>query len=325
MKILITGGCGFIGHHLVEHIIKKTEADIIIFDKLTYAASGFDRLRDIQCFDDRRIRIFALDFTHPIPEGVVQETQGVTHIVHMGAETHVDRSIDNAEPFILSNVLGTMHMLDYARKFKSLEKFIMFSTDEVFGPAPAGMFFKETDRYNATNPYSASKAGAEQLANAYANTHKIPVIITNTMNVFGERQHPEKFIPMCIKKILAGEKILIHADKTCQIPGSRFWIHARNVADAICYILDYIDAPDRYNIVGECEVDNRRLAIMIAQILDKPLVYQMVDFHSSRPGHDLRYALDGERLRSVGWQPPIGFEQSLEKTIRWTLDNPRWL
>ncbi len=325
MKILITGGCGFIGHHFVEHLIKNTDWEIIIFDKLTYAANGFDRLRDINCFDDRRIRMFTVDFTHQISEGIIQETRDVNYIVHMGAETHVDRSIDNPGPFVISNVIGTMHMLDYARKLKHLSKFIMFSTDEVFGPAPDGIFFKETDRYNSTNPYSASKAGAEQLANAYANTYKLPVIITNTMNVFGERQHSEKFIPMCIKKLLKHERITIHADPTMTKSGSRFYIHARNVADALMYILSYIDAPDRFNIVGEQEITNLGLAALIAQYLKEQLVYEMVDFHSSRPGHDLRYALDGGKLEMIGWIPPMSFNMSLHKTIQWTLEHPKWL
>jgi dTDP-glucose 4,6-dehydratase len=327
MKILLTGGCGFVGHHFIEHAIKNTTAEIVIFDKLTYAASGFDRLRDINCFEEKRIKQFVLDFSQPISVGVIDETRDVTHIVHMGAETHVDRSIEDAEPFVISNILGTLRMLDYARKLPRLKKFIMFSTDEVFGPAPEGILFKETDAYNCTNPYSATKAGAEQLARSYANTHGVPVIITNTMNVFGERQHPEKFIPLCVKKILSQEKIFIHSDPTRTIPGSRFWIHARNVADAVFYILFYAEPFDRFNIVGEKEVDNLDMAKLIAEILGKQLDYALTDFHSSRPGHDLRYALDGSKLKNFGWDIPMGFEESLHKTIEWMIEpaNTKWL
>ena len=158
-KILITGGCGFIGHHFVEHLLKNTTQEIVIFDKLTYASEGFTRLRDIDAYDDKRVMIVALDFTKEIPIGVTKEIGTVDYIMHMGAETHVDNSITDPAPFVFSNVIGTMRMLDYARTLKGLKKFVYFSTDEVFGPAPEGAAYKEWDRYNSTNPYAASKAG----------------------------------------------------------------------------------------------------------------------------------------------------------------------
>ena len=225
MKILITGGCGFIGHHVVEHFLKTTKWEIVIFDKLTYAASGFDRVRDIKAFDDKRVTFFTTDLTRSIPHGVIQETKDVDYILHLAAETHVDNSINDPEPFVMSNVIGTMHMLEYAKKLDDLRGFNYFSTDEVFGPAPEGVNYKEWDRYDSTNPYSATKAGGEELCLAYANTYKVPVFITHGMNCFGERQHPEKFIPLVIKKILADEVVSIHADDTKTIPGSRFYIH----------------------------------------------------------------------------------------------------
>ncbi|PIU76251.1 NAD-dependent epimerase [Candidatus Pacearchaeota archaeon CG06_land_8_20_14_3_00_35_12] len=328
MKILITGGCGFIGHHIVEHILKNTDWDIVILDKLSYASSGFDRLRDIKVFDDKRVSVLTKDFSHPLEEGFIREIGNIDYILHLGAETHVDKSIENPEPFVVSNVLGTMRMLDFARTQKNLKKFLYFSTDEVFGPAPEGVFYKEWDRYNSSNPYAAAKAGGEELALAYANTYKVPVIITHTMNVFGERQHPEKFIPMTVKKILNGEKVLIHSDKTKTKAGSRFWIHARNVASAILFLLQKdVQLRDKYNIVGEREIDNLEMAKTIAKILGKELKYEMMDFHSSRPGHDLRYALDGAKMKELGWNIPMPFEQSLSKTINWITaeENKKWL
>lgn len=325
MRLLLTGGCGFIGHHFVEHILKNTDWDIVVIDKLSYAANGFDRLRDINCFNVDRVMTMVSDFTHPLSEGVVREIGDVDYIVHMGAETHVDRSIDNAEPFVTSNIIGTMNMLEFARKQKNLKWFVMFSTDEVYGPAPEGVFFKETDRYNSTNPYSATKAGAEQLCLAYANTYKVPLFITNTMNVFGERQNREKFIPMCIRKIISGEGVLIHSDETKTISGSRFYIHARNVSAAVLFLLNNARNRESYNIVGDLEITNLDLAKSIATILDKDLFFKMVDFHSSRPGHDLRYALDGGKMSSMGYSYPVSFRSSLEKTICWILDNPEWI
>jgi len=325
-KILITGGCGFIGHHMVEHLIKNTNWHIIIFDKLTYASSGYDRLRDINCFDESRVSVFNHDIINPVPLGVVKEVGNLDYIVHLAAESHVDRSIEDPKPFVLSNVLGTMQILDFVRFYQTnLKKMLYFSTDEVFGPAPEGTAYKEDDRYNSSNPYAASKAGGEELAVAYANTYKVPVMVSHTMNVFGERQHPEKFIPICIRKILGGDMISIHANKERTKAGSRFWIHARNVADAVVFLLSSGSWSEKYNIVGEVEIDNLKMAQTIGDFLGKEAKCVLTDFHGSRPGHDLRYALDGTKLKEMGFEYAKGFEQSLEKTIKWYIDNPKWL
>lgn len=327
-RILITGGCGFIGHHFVEHLIKNTNWDIVVLDSLTYASNGFDRLRDINVFDDKRITILSADFTKPIVGGLAQEIGDVDYIVHMGAETHVDNSIENPEPFVMSNVVGTMRVLDFARdiqKKHNFKKFVYFSTDEVFGPAPIGVNYKEWDRYNSTNPYAATKAGGEELTLAYANTFQLPAIITHTMNVFGERQNSEKFIPKIINAALNNNKIYIHSDSRKEKPGSRMWIHARNVAAAILFLLDNSDNREKYNIVGEKEVDNLEMVLFVSAVLDSNIHYELVDFHSSRPGHDLRYALDGEKLKSLGFVYKKDFGDSLTKTINWYLNNRKWL
>lgn len=328
-KVLITGGNGFIGHHVCEHILKNTNWNIYIIDKLTYASFGYDRLKDVNCYDDNRIRHFCHDFTKSIEASLLEELRDVNYIIHLGAETHVDNSIINAEPFVLSNVLGTYHILEFARKCKYLKKMVYFSTDEVFGPADKNVYpkgFLEWDRYNSTNPYAATKAGGEELCLAFANTYDVPVFITHTMNVFGERQHPEKFIPKCIKALLNKETMNIHADPSKTIPGSRFWIHARNVAEALQYLLILeAEKREKFNIVGEKEVSNLEMLLLIAEIMGIKAKYKLVDFHSSRPGHDLRYGLNGEKLKSRGFSYPKSFEESLEKTVLWTLENPKWL
>jgi dTDP-glucose 4,6-dehydratase len=294
---------------------------------LTYAAVGFDRVRDINAFDDKRVNFYTADIAGDIPTGVLRELQGLNYILHLGAETHVDNSIVNPEPFVISNVLGTMHLMNFARKLDSLEAFCYFSTDEVFGPAPPGIAYKEWDRYDSSNPYAASKAGGEELVLAYANTYGLPAFITHTMNAFGERQHPEKFIPLVMRKVLKGETVTIHADPTKTISGSRYYIHCRNIAKAVHFLLEKFQQRDKYNIVGEKEVTNLELAQLIAKFVGKPLHYEMVDFHSSRPGHDLRYALDGTKMEKMGWEVPMSFEESLEKTVKWTLksQNKKWL
>ena len=229
----------------------------------------------------------------------------IDYISHLAAGSHVDRSISHPLEFVMDNVVGTAHILDYARKQDSLEHFAYFSTDEVFGPAPKGINFKENDRYNSTNPYSASKAGGEELVVAYENTYGLPAFITHTMNVFGERQNVEKYIPMVIKKVRDQKKVTVHADTNKKIPGSRHYIHAKDVADALLFIFNYdlsMFKPDqtgakcqKFNIVGKDEIDNLELAKFIAEVQKKSLDYELVDFHSSRPGHDLRYSLDGEK------------------------------
>ena len=303
-------------------------------DKLTYASNGWERLRDIDAFDDKRVLAVAADFAQPISEGVKQEIGKVDYIIHMGAESHVDNSITDPLPFVRSNVEGTVHMLNLARELKP-KVFFYFSTDEVFGPAPDGVDYKEDDRHNPTNPYAASKSAGEMFCRAYRNTYQMPIVITRSMNIFGERQHQEKFIPMCIKKVRDGETVTIHSHPDKKRAGTRFYIHGRNVADGYLFLISIAEqwgylglctgeSPD-YHITGELEVDNLQLAQHIANIQDKELKYEMVDFHSARPGHDLRYALSGEKLAGLGWKPPKTFLTSLEKTVNWTLENKKWL
>ena len=324
MSILITGGAGFIGHHFVEHFLKQSDHDIIIIDSLNYSGT-LDRLRDIEAFDDKRVLTLTSSFSQEIEYNIVKEVEHVDYIFHLGAETHVDNSINNPEPFVVSNVLGTMHMLNLAKKLNNLKCFFYFGTDEVFGPASEGVFFKETDAHNPKNPYAATKSAGEMLVKSYINTYNLPAVITRSMNIFGERQHSEKFIPLVIKNLLQNKKTYIHADSSKTIPGVRSYIHARNVAQAYSFLIDNYKIGEEYHIVGEKEVDNLSLAKFIADCLDKPYNFELIDFHSSRPGHDLRYALCGEKMKNLGWSPPKSFEKSLEKTINWFINSPKWL
>lgn len=324
-RVLVTGGAGFVGHHFVEAFLKNTDWDIVVLDKLSYASNGFDRLRDINAYDDKRVTLLSADLSLPIQDGIAREIGNVQYIFHLAAESHVDNSIKDPEPFVRSNVLGTMHLLNFARTLTGLKTFFYFSTDEVFGPAPENYSFKEHDEHNPSNPYAAAKSGGEMICKAYRNTYKLPIVITRSMNIIGERQHPEKFIPMCVNKILKGEVIPIHANKDKTKAGTRFYIHARNVADGYLFLVNKGISDGEYHITGEKEVSNLDLALLIGQILGKEVKYEMTDFHSSRPGHDLRYALDGHKMAELGWKPPKTFEQSLRKTIEWTMANPKWL
>jgi len=336
-RILITGGAGFIAHHLVSKVLKETDWEIVTLDRLDYSGN-LNRLDDaLQEFDvetKKRVKVVFHDLKAELNPLIRAEIGKVDYIAHLAAGSHVDRSIEYPMEFVLDNVVGTCNILEFAKHQKdNLERFIYFSTDEVFGPAPDGIKYKENDRYNSTNPYSASKAGGEELAVAYENTYKLPIYITHTMNVFGERQHPEKYIPMCIKRARDGEKITIHSDNTKTIAGSRHYIHAEDVADAVMFLfgkdvkeLEWGGAKcPKFNIVGAEEIDNYELAKIIAETQGKELNYEYVDFHSSRPGHDLRYALDGNKMAEMGWVPSKSVRERIEEVVDWTLKNDRWL
>lgn len=327
MRLLLTGGAGFIGHHLVEHVLRETDWKIVCLDRLD-TSGNLNRLAEVlqSRKDPYRVKVVYHDLRAPVSDLLKSQIGHIDQIWHVAAATHVDRSIDCPMEFVQDNVVATCNILDYARSLDGLKRFLFFSTDEVFGPAPEGTAYQEDDRYHSGNPYAATKAGAEELCVAYANTYRLPVVITHTMNVFGERQHPEKFIPSTIAKVRDGKKVVIHANQDKTKAGSRFYIHARNVASALMYLeYKYVAPGDKLNIVGEQEVSNLQMAQMIASIQGKPLKYEMVDFHSSRPGHDLRYALNGDKMRKLGWTLPVNFEKSLERTVAWTLKHPHWL
>lgn len=339
-NVLITGGAGFIAHHVIDRILSSTDWNIVSLDRLDFSGN-LNRLHDVVSTYptevQKRVKIVFHDLKadiNPLIGNMIGTD--INYVLHLAAGSHVDRSIEFPLEFVMDNVVGTANLLQWARSLKNLEQFVYFSTDEVFGPAPNTVKYKEYDRYNSSNPYSATKAGAEELCVAFENTYKMPIIITHTMNVFGERQHPEKFIPLCIQKVRDGETVTIHSDASRTVPGSRHYIHAKDVADGLMFILnnlqdykhtgDYGDAKcPKFNLVGPEEVNNLQLAQMIAEAQGKELKYEMIDFHSARPGHDLRYALDGGLLKELGWEPRIRLSDRVKEVVEWTLANTRWL
>jgi len=334
-RVLLTGGCGFIGGHTVEHWLVNTDWHIVVMDALRHAGD-VARLTASKVFDPDRVTVVWHDLRASIYSSLAKEIGDVDYVVNMASDSHVERSINEPVPFIQNNVAVALTMLEYARESKP-EKFIQIGTDEIFGPAPDSVSHKEDDPLRPSNPYSASKAAQEMLAFAYWRTYGVPIICTRTMNNFGERQNPEKYVPMVISKVLRGEMVPVHAQPLVEVPdptnpehwrpGSRVWLHARNHADALQFILQKLDpvlygadtlTPLRFNLAGEREIDNYQIASLVAEVLEMPLRFRFEDYHKSRPGHDLRYSLDGSAIRRAGWRQPVPLDESFRKMVLWT-------
>lgn len=330
MRVLLTGAGGFVGSHILEHLLINTDWDFVCICSWKHKGTP-ERLERAMRENKDRVRVITHDLVSPLTERTVERLGDIDYILNVASESHVDRSITEPVTFIQNNVNLELSMLELARQIKP-KKFIQFSTDEVYGVAPDGVNHKEWSSILPSNPYSASKAAQEAIAISYWRTYGVPLIITNTMNIFGETQDPEKFIAMLIRNINLDEPVTVHGNKN-QI-GSRFYLHARNCADAIMFIIKNVEPvlykegviyPERFNIVGDIEMNNLDIAKLVANILGKPLKFVLDDFHANRPGHDRRYALDGQKLKDLGWQAPMDFEASLRRYISWTLEHPIWL
>lgn len=324
-RILLSGIGGFVGGHVMSHLLKNTDYHIVGIASWQHKGMPTRVSEDENYLKDTsRVTIITHDLSAPITEDLKERIGHIDIILNLASDSHVDRSISNPVPFVQNNVNLALNMLEFAREVKP-ELFIQFSTDEVFGQAKKDEYHKEWDSIKPSNPYSASKVAQEALAISYWRTYGVPIIITNTMNIFGQYQDKEKFVPLVIDKVMKGEKVSIHGYPDKKQAGTRFYLHARNIADALLFMINNvkpklypeIDRPERFNVVGKVELDNLTLAQMIADKLGKELKYEIVSFHASRPGHDLRYALDGAKLESYGYSYPVSFEESLTDTINW--------
>ena len=334
-RLLLTGVAGFAGSHALQHYLLNTDWEIVGIDSLEHKGE-IARVNEI--IDDKeeyksRFMFIKKDLVNAFTIAEIEQMGHIDYIINFASESHVDRSITDPVPFVKNNVDLMLTMLEYAR-FSKPEVFIQISTDEVYGAAPEGIDHREWAQILPSNPYSASKASQEALALSYWRTYEVPIVITNCMNMFGERQDTEKYVPMLIKKIQNGERVTVHGSE--EAIGSRFYLHARNHADALLYIIEnlppakYVDnegivRPSRYNVKGDIEMNNLEMALLIGRMLNKPVDYEFVDFHKTRPGHDRRYSLDNKKLHNLGWLPPLSFMESLQKTVDWTLENKEWL
>lgn len=310
--ILVTGAAGFIGSNYIDYLRERTSFVPVVLDR-------FDDFSVVprKCFAAMGVEVIRHDLTYPIKysPAMAELAPHLKYIVHMAAGSHVDRSIADPASFTADNVLGTVHLLEWVRANAPQAKVLYFSTDEVFGPAANDQVFGEFDRHEPNNPYAASKSGGEMACPAYANTYGLQIAISHCSNVFGPRQHAEKFVPLAIQKILSGEKLLIHARDG--VPSSRIYIHVTDVCRAIQTILEHGDTivtgtrSGRYNISGKAEVSNVEVALTLARFLERPLHYELVEDVPNRPRHDQRYAISWDRLRDLGWEPRIGLENGL--------------
>jgi len=316
LKLLVTGGAGFIGSNFIRHLLAtKSGVDIVNFDKLTYAGNP-DSLSDFA--GDPRYTFVRGDIANP-DEVASIFAAGVDGVVNFAAETHVDRSIEDASPFLHTNVAGVMCLLEAARKYK-LPRFVHISTDEVYGSAPAGVSFSEQAVLDPRSPYAASKASADHFVAAYANTYGLSAIILRSTNNYGPFQFPEKLIPLMIANAQEDKPLPIYGDGQQE----RDWLFVEDYCRAIALTLEKGRPGEVYNVSAGRPLPNLYIVRTILKHLDKPesLMKPVTD----RPGHDRRYALDSCKLqRELGWKPLIPFEEGIERTIGWYRANLRWL
>lgn len=337
-RLLLTGAGGAIGVHVIAHIMNNTDWEIVGTDSFKSDHKGyFDRIVRV-CRDNKewlsRIKIVTHDFNAPLTERQIREIGHIDYVINLASRSDVQNSIDDPTPFVRNNTELMLNVCEYVRAAKP-ELFIHFSTDEVYGSAPKdSKGHKEWSPILPSNPYSASKACQEAIAIAWWRSFGIPLIITNTMNNFGEMQAPSKFPAMIQKNLEKDLPIKIHSTRDKEI-GTRYYIHSRNTADALLFIISNvkavphahgeIDRPVRLNIVGDKQVNNEELVDTIARLMGKTPIKEFSYFHDHNPGHDLHYGLDGELLESLGWKSPVPFEESLKATIEWQQQNPEWM
>ncbi|HEU5068903.1 MAG TPA: dTDP-glucose 4,6-dehydratase [Verrucomicrobiae bacterium] len=333
MNLLVTGGAGFIGSNLIRHIIDRPEITVLVnLDCLTYAG----RLENLADFTQHpRYRFERVDLRDKAAVRDVVQRHQITHVLHLAAESHVDRSITGPGDFIHTNIVGTFHLLEAcreawlpARAGSSDVRFHHVSTDEVYGSLGATGYFTETTPYAPNSPYSASKASSDMLVRAYHHTYGLPAVITNCSNNYGPYQFPEKLIPVVIQSALTRKNIPVYGDGM----NVRDWLYVEDHAAALWRVLTAGKNGDTYNIGGNNEWPNLRIVELICDLVDELAPQlggdsrQLITFVKDRPGHDRRYAIDSAKLqRDLGWSPAYTFERGIRETVKWYLGHQEWV
>lgn len=336
MRILVTGGAGFIGSAVIRHIIKNTADAVINLDKLTYAGN-LDSLSEVD--SSERYVFEQVDICNRSKVDQIFNEYQPDAVMHLAAESHVDRSIDGPAEFIQTNIVGTYILLEAARSYwgmresagKSSFRFHHVSTDEVYGDLGGTQdLFTETTAYSPGSPYSASKASSDHLVRAWSRTYGFPVIVTNCSNNYGPYHFPEKLIPLMILNALEGKSLPVYGDGL-QV---RDWLYVEDHARALCLVLDKGSVGETYNIGGHNEKTNIEVVLIICRLLDEMVqkkpsgikkYEQLITFVKDRPGHDIRYAIDASKIKKeLGWEPKETFESGIRKTVEWYLLNREW-
>lgn len=326
MKIIITGGAGFIGTHVVKLFVRKyAQYQIFNLDALTYAGN-LENLKDIE--DMPNYHFIKADITDEKNIFKIFNEIQPDAVIHLAAESHVDRSIMNPNQFVITNVLGTINLLNAARQIKNFQQFYHISTDEVYGSLGETGYFTETTPYDPRSPYSASKASSDHFVRAYYHTYHLPVKISNCSNNYGPYQFPEKLIPLCINNIINEKPLPIYGKGE----NVRDWLYVEDHAKAIDLIFHKGKIGETYNIGGNSEKKNIEVVTTLCRLMNKKMnkpdgyYEKLITFVKDRAGHDLRYAIDFTKLKTqLGWQPSVTFEEGIEKTIDWYLNNAEWL
>lgn len=334
MNLLVTGGAGFIGSNLIRHVIKQPAITRLVnLDCLTYAGHP-ENLTDVSAHPKYIFEQVDLRDRESVRR-VVREHE-ITHVMHLAAESHVDRSISGPGDFITTNILGTFNLLEACREMwlgqtssrGSALRFHHVSTDEVYGSLGATGFFTETTPYAPNSPYSASKASSDMLVRAYHHTYGLDTVITNCSNNYGPYQYPEKLIPVIIQNLLARKPLPVYGDGL----NVRDWLYVRDHAEALWQVLQHGAAGETYNIGGHNEWANIRIVELICDLVDelKPELggesRKLISFVKDRPGHDRRYAIDATKMKqTLGWKPAYTFERGIRETVEWYLQNQDWV
>jgi len=316
VKVLVTGGAGFIGSNFIRHLLQaRSDVEVINFDKLTYAGNP-ESLADVA--SNPRYTFIRGDICDSRAVADVFK-QGLDAVINFAAETHVDRSIEDASPFLTTNIFGTQCLLEAARRFR-LPSFIHISTDEVYGSAPAGESFTEETHLDPRSPYAASKASADHFVSAYANTFGISAVVLRCTNNYGPFQFPEKLIPLMIANAREDKQLPIYGDGLQE----RDWLYVEDYCRAIALALEHAKAGSIYNVSAGSPQRNLKIVSTILSHLKKPET--LIKYVQDRPGHDRRYALDSSKIqRELGWKPEVSFEEGIRRTIGWYVGNTAWL
>lgn len=313
----MTGAAGFVGHHVLKHLLDHTNFEIVCLIRLNYAGHLKNLL---PMANNPRVKFTYHDLKFSINETLQEDIGYIDYILHIAANSHVDRSITHPKEFFEDNVMGTINLLEYMRLYMPKARMINFSTDEAYGPAPQKYKFKEEDRFRPSNPYSASKAAQIEAGYSYFITYGLDIISTFTMNIFGPDQNPEKLIPKAIRYAKEQKSMPVFAElfneKLVSV-GSRHWLHVSNVGASLVFILENGIKGEYYNIVGTDELTNEEVVKKVNELLgiQTPLI-EYIDFHKCRPGHDRRYAIDGEKLKKLGWVASVNFEEGIKLVIK---------